>query len=307
MIFWGTSVYGDKILLGEPSAAMLLHDRDAPADMLKAEFPADKMWDELAELELRESGNAVFRGVVDEQNTTLSSSGLKVEIVARSPEALLLDNEAEPCTVLSPSLAKLESKFLQPLGFSLGVGDRAEKQGELVVNKGDSVWEVLERFCADYLGAVPYVDLTGRVQCSADADESAELSQVISAQIKQLPCKRISEVWQQSCRGSYDTPYRSGAKGVQRRRYLSMESGKSPMQIINESEKESFLITVTCAGAQWLRGRSKVTVDIPGVGSFTECPVRSIRYKCDKNGEQTTLLLECGRKGENLNVAYKTA
>lgn len=293
MTFWGTSVSGDKILLGEPSAAVLLRDCDAPADLLEVKFPADKMWDGLAELELCEGDEVVFRGIVDEQNTLLSASGLTVELVCRSREAILLDNEAEPCSMLAPSLAALESKFLLPLGFA-AVGDKTKKQGELTISKGESVWAAVENFCEKWLGAVPFVDSDGALQCITAEKESVQVSQIIEAQIRQLPYKRISEVWQQSCRGSYDTPYRSGRGGVKRRRYLSMESTQSAADMIEESERESVLISLTCAGAYWPGRNAVVSAQVPGVGTLTDCPVRSIKYTRDKNGERTCLVLEGG-------------
>ena len=50
---------------------------------------------------------------------------------------------------------------------------------------------------------------------------------VLSAELSRLPCKQLSAVWQQSFRGTYDTPFR-GAVGVKRQRYVSMEDGRDP-------------------------------------------------------------------------------
>lgn len=140
MTFWGVTFSGKRLLLGEPLEASLCYDRDAPADLLRARFPADKLWEELKEAELWEGEKLVFRGLVDEQDTELSSSGLTVELVCRSLEALLLDNEALPETIASPSLPLLEKKLLSPLGLALGEGDRERKRGRLTVKKGKSCW-----------------------------------------------------------------------------------------------------------------------------------------------------------------------
>lgn len=292
MIFWGTTLNGDKLLLGEPAEAALSYDRDAPADLLRVKFPADRMWEELREVELYEKGEPAFRGVVDEQNTELSSAGLTVELVCRSREALLLDNEAMPESILSPSLALLETKLLAPLGLALGAGDRERKRGELVISKGESVWTVLERFCREFLGTQPAVDLDGLVQCEGVSGKSLGLKDVLSAQVNLLPCKRVTEVWQQSSRGTYDTPYRGEGRGVLRRRYLSMQSGKNPRQVLEDGERDSFLLTVTCAGAWWPGRNASASVTLPGMGRFENCPVRSVLYRRDKGGERTRLVLE---------------
>ncbi len=296
MIFWGTAVSGNRLLLGEAAETVLSYDRDAPADLLRVKFPADRLWEELREIDLSERGETVFRGIVDEQNTTLSSGGLTVELVCRSLEALLLDNEAPPVNIASPSLPLLETKLLLPLGLALGEGDREVKRGELTVEKGESVWTVLERFCGDFLGTAPFVDQNGLVQCAGTSGKSLELKDVISAQLNLLPCKRITEVWQQSCRGGYDTLYRGKEQGIKRQRYLSAQSGKDPRQVLAEGEKSSFLLTVTCAGAWWPPKSVSASVRLPGIGGFSNCPVRSVQYRRDKTGERTRLVLEKGEE-----------
>lgn len=292
MIFWGTTLTGDRLLLGEPAEAALSFDQDAPADLLRVKFPADRMWEELREVEMCEKGEPAFRGIVDEQNTELSSTGLTVELVCRSREALLLDNEVMPENILSPSLALLETKLLAPLGLALGAGDAERKRGELVISKGESVWTVLERFCREFLGTEPAVDLDGLVQCGGYPGKNLELKDVMSAQVNLLPCKRVTEVWQQSSRGTYDTPYRSEGQNVPRRRYLSMQSGKSPRQVLEAGERDSFLLTVTCAGAWWPGRNACASVTLPEVGRFENCPVQSALYRRDRSGERTRLVLE---------------
>ena len=50
MTYWATLRHGGQMLLGEPKEAVLSYDRGAPADQLKAVFPADRIWEELAEV-----------------------------------------------------------------------------------------------------------------------------------------------------------------------------------------------------------------------------------------------------------------
>ncbi len=299
MTFWGITRGGDRLLLGEPAEAALSRDRDAPADLLRARFPADRLWEELREVELFENGTVLFRGLVDEQNTSLSARGLSAELVCRSGEAVLLDNEAPPGVLKTLSLDYLEERLLLPLGLSLGEGDRSRKRGELTAEKGESSWTVLHRFCQGYLGVSPFVDEEGRVQCGGGPPEAVELKDVISAEISFLPCKRIGQVWQQSCRGGYDTLYR-GSGDVRRRRYLSAQSGLAPKELVDRGERESFLLTVTCAGLWWPGRNAIASVEIPGAGRFEGCPVRSVLCRRDKSGERTRLVLERPeRKGES--------
>ncbi len=298
MIFWGITGTGENFLLGEPEEASLSYDRDAPADLLRAKFPADSIWPELSEVTGYLDDSPIFRGIVDEQNTALSTDGISIELVCRSLEALLLDNEAKPETISAPSLIALEDRLLTPAGLSLGGGDRERKRGKFTISKGESCWTALERFCKSFLGTVPYVDLNGLVQCGGSVSQTLELTDVLSAQVSSLPCKRISEVWQQSCRGLYDTRYRNEKQGLPRRRYASMESGKNPKSILEAGERDSFLLTVTCAGMWWPGGSAWASVAVPGAGRFENCPVRGALFQMDRSGERTRLTLE---RGTNTN------
>lgn len=299
MIFWGTTPQGKKLLLGEPEKLRLAYDKEAPADLLQAVFPAEALWEELMEVTALEDGAPVFRGLVDEQNTVLSSQGFVVELVCRSREALLLDSEAPPGTVFAPSLPLLETRLLTPLGLALGEGDKSKKQGSLTTEKGESRWTVLKRFCGDFLGTEPFVDLDGLVQCGGAPPRDMELTEVISAEISLLPCKRISQVWRQSCRGGYDTLYRSGRPGAPRIRYAGMESGGDPRKTLAEGERDSFRLTVTCTGLRWPGRNGRASVTMPGAGRYENCPVRAALYRRDGNGDRTRLVLEQG-KGESL-------
>ena len=173
------------------------------------------------------------------------------------------------------------------------VGEAAAP-GELVIEKGTSCWTVLSDFCQTLLGAQPYVDCQGVLHCQGAPERELRLGEVLSATLALAPCKRISEVRQQSFRGGYDTPYRNQEAVVERRRYGSMQSGEDPREVIARGERESFSLTVECPGLLWpLRG-GKADVEVPGLGKFSGCPVRSGRALWDGNGQRTQIVLERG-------------
>ena len=184
-----------------------------PASQLRAVFPAEKLWEDLAVVRVFHQGQVAFGGIVDEQNTALSGEGFTVELIARSWEALLLDNEARPAVLRSPSLAFCGSGYFQPLGLTSVVGDQSPKAGELAVEKGTSCWELLESFCRDYLGTAPWVDGKGTLHCEGPQETKVTAGRVLSAELSRLPCKQLSAVWQQSFRGTYDTPFRGRGGG----------------------------------------------------------------------------------------------
>ena len=298
MTFWGELTDGTELLLGNPLEAELLYDSDAPADQLKAVFPTEKLWDDLAVVRVFHQGQVVFGGIVDEQNTRVDGEGFTVELVCRSWEAILLDNEACPAVMRNPSLGALWEKYFKSLGFSQVQGDGSPKSGELTVEKGTSCWTLLESFCRDYLGTAPWVDGSAVVHCEGLPQQKLTAGKVLSAEISRRPYKQLSAVWQQSYRGTYDTPFRNpAAKGVKRQRYVSMEESRDPRALLKEGEAESFLLTVECLGNFWPERGTLVTVDAQRLGKFADCTVQTARYTMDGRGERTRLVLE-GRNAE---------
>jgi len=298
MTCWGIFKNGEQMLLGDPKEMVLSYDSDAPADLLKAVFPADRLWETLSQVVVYEGGYGVFRGVVDEQNTRLDADGIWVELVCRSLEALLLDNEACPEPVRSPSLSRLAIKLLEPLGFRRVEGTSGAVPGVLEIEKGMSCWQVLAGFCADYMGTVPYVDTDGVLHCEGYPEQEAELGDVLWAEVSHKPCKELSEVWQQSFRGTYDTPYREPKAIAMRRRYTASGSGANPKGMLENAREQSYSVTLECAGAVWpVRGKS-VSVDLPKLGPLVRCPVVSARCYKDSRGLRTRLTL--GRGWENV-------
>lgn len=292
MTFWGVLTEGGQMLLGAPREAVLSFDRDAPADQLKAVFPADSLWEPLAEVLAYDGGQGVFRGVVDEQTARLTGEGLFIELVCRSREALLLDNEAEPSPIRNPSLEVLQKKLLEPLGFDKVTGSPQAARGELAIEKGRSCWQVLAGFCGDILGTEPYVDFDGTLRCEGVPSREVKLKNVVSAEISRMPCKRLSAVWMQSCRGGYDTLYADPDAPAVRRRYVSAQSGANPKELLEKSRRGSRMLTLTCEGRWWpLRG-ALASGALPQAGRFERCPVVKAVYHWDGNGERTKFVLE---------------
>ena len=302
MTVYGIRPDGTRISLGTPVSLFFSREKDAPADLLQARFQRNAALPPLSEVEVTDGTRLWFRGLVDEQNTSLDPSGLQVELVCRSLEAILLDNEALPETLQRPTLPQIEARLLAPFGLKLGAEDPGKTAGPLFVEKGESCWAVLARFCKTEFGDDPWLDGDGLVRCEARTPREWALRGVLSAQLRTLPCKEVREVVKQSSRGRYDTYYRSaaykaGRPGTPRRRYASMQGGKNPKEVLESGREDSFLLTVTCKGA-WLPEKGDTaSVSLPGLGTYRACPVRSVRYRSDRSGERTVLNLERPREG----------
>ena len=310
MTVFGIRPDGTRISLGAPVSLLFSREREAPADLLQVRFQTDAALPKLSELEVLDGTRVWFRGLIDEQNTSLNSSGLQVELVCRSLEAILLDNEALPEPLQRPTLQVIEARLLAPFGLKLNAAETGKRLGPLFVEKGESCWAVLARFCKTEFGARLRVSEDGVVRFDAGTPREWTLRGVLSAQLCTLPCKEIREVIKQSCRGGYDTHYRGAGysscrPGTPRRRYVSMQGGKNPREVLESGQADSFLLTVTCKGA-WLPEKGDTaSVSLPGLGTYRGCPVRSVRYRLDRSGEETRLVLERPQKEED-NVVDKT-
>lgn len=292
------ALQGEQIVLPQVVSLTLRREAAAPADELKAVVAVSSALPTLTRLTATENGTVCFHGIVDEQHTRLTSAGIRVELVCRSLEALLLDNEAKPQTLLSPTQARLSSVLLAPLGLSFASADLAPVSGALTIEKGTSCWSVLQSVTQAQLGTSPSVDADGQVHCTADDPIDHPLTHVTAAVLSQLPCQCISEVWQQSTRLQYDTCWQNEATGVMRRRYLSLQQGKNPKTVLSDSLKDSTRLTVTCKGAWLPKKHDTASVTVPGLGEFTCCPVVAVTYRFSAAGEETELQLERNPKEE---------
>ena len=299
MRFTGVRPDGTEIQLGNPREAMLSFDREAPAMELKAVFAVEKPWDELSEVLVMQERDGIFRGIVDEQITGLSNEGLTVELICRSREALLLDNEAEPGTIRGPSLEALRRRFLMALGFENIIGQEGAFRGVLNIEKGSSCWRVLSDFCKKNLMTQPWVSFDRALHCEKETPERGQISGVIWAELHHLPVKRLSQVYKQGYGGGYNAMYRDPKALAVRRRYISAQSGIDPKELLRIAGEKSFRITVVCKGNLFNLRRAELEVDLPKAGRFTGCRAERVIYYRDQEGERTKFVL---KRGEN-NVA----
>lgn len=223
VIFWGENKSGSEILLGAPLRMEIKKDRGA-ADMLTILFPAADIWENIRSIYgyRAESHGLVFSGLVDEQTALFGGDGIRIEMVARSLAALLIDNEVMPQTIRNPSLAFISRHFLEPLGLRAAAGDMAARSGELVIKKGTSVMSLMNEFCRVFLGTEPYVTREGLVYCGGSPSPGrVKPDRLLSWEISEKNCEILSEVWAKNSKtGGYSARFVNPlADGIVRRRY----------------------------------------------------------------------------------------
>lgn len=261
---------GGEYLLPAPLSLTVEMDENVPADSLYAVFPYAE-YGELCRISVYRDDTLVFSGVVDEEERIESGAGRNLCISARSPAALLLDNEAAPCGYDHPSAMLMYERYARDFGIRLSESDDAVYFGEQDVLKGASCWSVLRSFCTACYSSAPRVSGTGvlymkglphhgtlRFGNGAGEVRYTKLSECIRR------CEEISEVYVKiENGGSYSLPIENrdaAQRGIRRRRYLNATLTESPMR---------------CADAMIRNGRAK------GYALKLRCPVCLLGHEGD--------------------------
>ncbi len=146
-----------------------------------------------------EAGDLVFRGVVDEVETSLSKSGQLLELSGRGMAALLLDNEAVGQDYETATLADILKEHVTCYGVEVGACASFSPVSNFSVTSGSSAWAVLYEFCCYYGGISPRFGVDGELILT-DWDQGETVVIGDSAPVTALRCvdKRygvISEIF----------------------------------------------------------------------------------------------------------------
>jgi len=172
---------------------------DVPADTLSLTAALTKTVPEFVSVKAEEGTTVIFTGLVDEQRISVSSpGGSRLTLRARSMAALLLDNECPPGIYAGPLFSDLFGRFARPLGItSFSFADK-RLSGQFTIEKGESVWQVLERAALATLGRRLRIDETGRLCALSPSAKSYTFGPAgqacLSAEMVTRRHKPISEV-----------------------------------------------------------------------------------------------------------------
>ncbi len=110
-----------------------------------------------------EAGETVFRGVVDEVETSLDEDGLLLTLSGRSMAALLLDNEAVGEDYVLVTLSDILEKYVTCFGVEVGECATFAPVFYFSVTTGSSAWAVMYEFCCYYGGVFPRFGVDGKL------------------------------------------------------------------------------------------------------------------------------------------------
>ena len=295
------TVSGRKTGFSRPLKYSIISDKDAPADSLSAVFCISGRVPVLKEIVVRNGGETIFCGEIDRQSEVISGDSHVLEISSRSLAAILLDNEAKPQQYCMPSMPLLMSRHFAPLGFDRYTGTEKAFNGELVINKGMSQWEVLETFCEKFLHTKPKLSEDGTIDISG-SDSGGSL--VIGKNDGLLYIKRtvrrdtvVSDIYARTCNtGDYETYIgneRAAEFGVKRVRYVSSINHRSrsvleTREIIPKLNRKARQYELLLSGSVLCRVGDKLRIEGESAGGR----ITEIHLSCGESGERTRIFAE---------------
>lgn len=317
MIYDIENLNGSIITLNNPLSIKISMDEDAPADSITAKFAIDNdseyyktfANDQLVKIKVYDvdKSRMILNGLIDEQIVSVNDKGIILTIVARSTASLLLDNEAKPQIYNSFNSELLYKRHLKPYGY-IGFNNAEDKRyiGIFEVGKGVSEWQVIEKFCKEFMIRTPRirpnntVDFLNEYKESgitfSNKDNKGLFYSSIEENYKRY--KLISEVFVRSLKdGNYDNRIKDNVsinRGIIRKRYINaVGDNKSPIfrgtELIKSANRDSFELKLVYPGEIPIELFDKVTIDDEIIGKISNLIAVSINYTLDKLGEKCAI------------------
>lgn len=317
MIYDIENLNGSIITLNNPLSIKISMDEDAPADSITAKFAIDNdseyyktfANDQLVKIKVYDvdKSRMILNGLIDEQIVSVNDKGIILTIVARSTASLLLDNEAKPQIYNLFNSELLYKRHLKPYGY-IGFNNAEDKRyiGIFEVGKGVSEWQVIEKFCKEFMIRTPRirpnntVDFLNEYKESgitfSNKDNKGLFYSSIEENYKRY--KLISEVFVRSLKdGNYDNRIKDNVsinRGIIRKRYINaVGDNKSPIfrgtELIKSANRDSFEFKLVYPGEIPIELFDKVTIDDEIIGKISNLIAVSINYTLDKLGEKCTI------------------
>lgn len=301
-----TDTLNNEVVLFCPLSLSINQEENIPADDMTVVFAFEKL-PELKDVTVLDDDTVVFTGVVDEQQTILSTEGAYVRICARSMAALLLDNESVPVSYNHPSTKLIFERHAKPFGIKGYNGNDSTYFGELVISKGMSNWLAICNFYNNCYSKMPRINSKGELDFLEPNENDVvkfgtnegDITFVEMTQTKKR-CEEISRVNIKvtNSSGYFNTVTNNDAKsrGILRERYINAVLTDTPMKcadtMLKNGRKNSFNIKLVCCGRHLdILGKSaKVLSDF--CDESDNLYVSEVRYILNSKKDLTTVVLK---------------
>lgn len=160
----GMTLGNETLRLYEPSSMVITRAWDSPAAQLDITLPHEGELDDLTRIQVKHDNEVLFAGFCDELVRSVDGSGAFVSLSARTPGALLCDNEALPKTYTDLTAQGYFNTEIKPLGFTaLTLPDTTASAAAFQLNKGHSIWEAFSILCFRLYGRDPHMTGDNRI------------------------------------------------------------------------------------------------------------------------------------------------
>ena len=154
----GLTLGNETITLQNPSSMVITRAWDSPAYQLDITLPQAGPLDDLTKIQVKHGEDTLFAGFCDELVRSIDGNGAFISISARTPGALLCDNEALPKTYTNLTAQDFFNAEVKPLGFTgLQLPNTTASAATFQLNKGHSVWEAFCILCFRLYGREPHI------------------------------------------------------------------------------------------------------------------------------------------------------
>lgn len=302
---YGVNEDNREIKLDEIISLTVNQEENVPADDLSATLAYNADFPELHKIILRDNEEILFTGVVDEQQSSVSSNGAYNRIIARSMAAVLLDNESVPVIYNRPSSSVIFKYHIQPFGIENYKGENKSAKETINIPKGSTNWQAAEAFSKKAFDTFPRVEGDGTVNFNGiKKNVSVRFSNAgginyNSIKENKKKCKVISNVRVKVKHdGGYDMNIenKSITGGVKRERYLDASVSTASLDlaqaIIDNSNSLSYELELTSPLRLLNILGAKASVSDSVIGDRNGLYVSSVFYRMTPDTEYTTIKLK---------------
>lgn len=295
-----TDIKGKVTSFSKPLNMTVLSSSGAPADSFSGVFAVSGRIPEILSVKVMNGIEIVFFGYVDEQTEITEAGGTFLEIKARSIESILLDNEASPQTYCLPSMRCIFERHFKPLGFQKYIGSDQSYNGELMIKKGMSQWDVLEGFCEKFVKVKPYISADGVIDISGEVKNTCVFlsrKNIISVRRSLKRSAVISDIYARTYNaGGYDIHMESkkaDGRNIRRVRYVNAVNSKGKtvdyvQDIIDRADKTYETYIVDYCGIVPCRTGDELTVE----GVKNRLNIKELHFVLNTKGEYTRIYAE---------------
>lgn len=275
---------------------------DAACDSVWAHFKSEAAIGEIASVMLLDGEKLVFNGYCDCQKTVEDRDGFEVYVFARSSASLLVDNQAEPYTYISPSAKQLCLLYANPFDIKCTLPEIYSTQSYQVLG-GTSCYGAINQFVYFCTGYSIMVTPQNELCLLTPSDSVKSLDKYIVLSVKSTvnrsePITIINYKDSLNANGySHHTrsEYAESQK-INRSRYVNLNSlapwqrDFTVLQKIKKSFDEYKLLELEIAGFADEDLLQRFSFSSRS-GDFDDYALTEKRYICDKSGKRTRLIL----------------